>query len=43
MLVGDTLGVTTEEVQPSLDVNIGRIQVRSPLVGVERVCSLIVT
>lgn len=43
MLGGDTLGVTTKEVQPSLDMNIGRIQVRSPLVGVERVCSLIVT
>lgn len=43
MLVGDTLGVATKEIQPSLDMNIRRIQVRSPLVGVERVCSLIVT
>lgn len=43
MRVGDTLRVTTKEVQSSLDVNIGRIEVRRPLVGVKRVCGLVVT
>lgn len=43
MRVSDTLRVTAKEVQSSLDVNIGRIEVRSPLVGVKRVCGLIVT
>lgn len=43
MRVSDTLRVTTKEVQSSLDVNIRRIEVRSPLVGVKRVCGLIVT
>lgn len=43
MRVSDTLRVTTKEVKSRLDVNIGRIEVRSSLVGVKRVCSLIVT
>ncbi len=43
MLISHARTGITEKRQPRLDVNVVRIQVSSSLIGVQRVCSLIVT
>lgn len=35
-------GVCAEQLQPGLDVGVGRVKLRSPLVGVEGIVDLVV-